>query len=252
MLEIKELLEIVEAYERELPPKPTLPPAPQGAEIAAWIDHTLLKAEASATQVRDLCIEAIRYSFASVCVNPVYVPLAADLLSDSTVRVCTVVGFPLGATTSGVKLTEALHCLDLGARELDMVIHIGALKSGDYSRVLGEVQAIVEMAHWRGALVKVIIENAVLSRREKIIACLLCKAAGADFVKTSTGFASSGATIEDVDLMRRVVGREVGVKAAGGIRTYTDALALIEAGATRLGTSAGVRIMQEALVEEVR
>lgn len=252
MVDLKVLLEIAEAFEHELPPKPPLGPGPKGSEIARWIDHTLLKPEATAAQIRDLCIEAIRYQFASVCVNPVYIPLVVDLLADSPVVACGVVGFPLGATTSSVKLVEALSCLEHGARELDMVIHVGALKGGDYERVYGEIRLVVEMAHSRQGLVKVILENALLTRREKILACLLCKAAGADFVKTSTGFAASGATIEDVDLMRRVVGNQMGVKAAGGIRTYQDAQAMIAAGASRLGTSAGVRIMQEIVVEEVR
>ncbi len=251
MVDIKTILETAEAFEQKLPPRPLSVPAPQGAELARWIDHTLLKPEATAMQVRDLCIEAIRYEFASVCVNPVYLPLVVDLLADSPVIPCTVVGFPLGAATSSLKLVEALSCLERGARELDMVIHVGALKGGDYERVFGEIRSVVEVAHSHQALVKVIIENALLTRREKIIACLLSKAAGADYVKTSTGFAASGATVEDVDLMRRVVGDQMGVKAAGGIRSYQDAQAMIAAGASRLGTSAGVRIMQEALVEEV-
>ncbi|MCI0521185.1 MAG: deoxyribose-phosphate aldolase [Chloroflexi bacterium] len=218
---------------------------PQGAQIAAWIDHTLLKPDATAEQIGALCREARQYGFASVCINPAYVPQAADALRDSKVLVCTVIGFPLGATFPGVKAEEARACLNAGARELDMVINIGALKSGMARLTYEDIRAVVEQAEKFGAQVKVIIETALLTRREKILACLLSQAAGADFVKTSTGFAAVGATVEDVDLMRRVVGETTGVKAAGGIRTLTDARAMIAAGANRIGASASVRILQE-------
>ena len=186
------------------------------------------------------------YHFASVCINPTHVKLAAQLLQNSDVKVCTVVGFPLGATSTEAKVFETLQALDDGATEIDMVINIGALKSGDDALVERDIAAVVETAHHRGALCKVIIETALLTDEEKVRACQLAKKAGADFVKTSTGFSSGGATIEDVALMRRTVGPNVGVKASGGIKTLTDAKNMISAGATRLGVSAGVKIIQEA------
>ncbi len=215
--------------------------------IARLIDHTLLKPEATAQQVVRLCKEAREYRFASVCINPWYVRLAADLLSDvDEVEVCTVVGFPLGATTPQVKAFEALQAIAEGATEVDMVINIGALKSKRYDAVARDIRAVVQAAHGAGALVKVIIEAALLTDAEKIAACLLAKQAEADFVKTSTGFGPGGATVEDVALMRAVVGPEMGVKAAGGIRSYEAAQAMIAAGANRIGASAGVRIVAEA------
>jgi deoxyribose-phosphate aldolase len=246
MQTMADLFELAAAYDQELPPAPPALDVPAGTTIAGWIDHTLLKPEATAMQVKTLCQEAVEYQFASVCINPAFVPLAAGLLATSRVAVCAVVGFPLGATLPEYKVFETLACINAGASEIDMVINIGALKGGAYGLVLNEIQAVVQTAHNQGALVKVILENALLTRREKILGCLLCRAAGADFVKTSTGFGPGGATVEDVALMRRVVGAEMGVKAAGGVRKLADAQAMILAGANRLGASAGVTIVQEA------
>jgi deoxyribose-phosphate aldolase len=215
-------------------------------EIAQMIDHTLLKPEATVPQIAQLCHEAMLYHFASVCINPAHVKLAAQLLQNSDVKVCTVVGFPLGATSTEAKVFETLQAVDDGATEIDMVINIGALKGGDDALVERDIAAVVKTAHRRGALCKVIIEAALLTDEEKVRACQLAKKAGADFVKTSTGFSSGGATIEDVALMRRTVGPNVGVKASGGIKTLSDAQNMISAGATRLGVSAGVKIIQEA------
>lgn len=212
------------------------------AGLAAILDHTLLRPEATAKEIEALCAEAKSYRFAAVCVNPWYVPLAARCLRDSDVHVASVVGFPLGATLPEVKEREAAQAVRDGARELDMVQNIGALKSRDYRLVEEEIRRVVSAAG-AGAVVKVILETALLTREEKIQACTLARAAGAHFVKTSTGFASGGATVEDVRLMRDIVGPEMGVKAAGGVRDYQLARELIEAGATRLGCSACVRIV---------
>jgi deoxyribose-phosphate aldolase len=247
MQSLKQILEIAESYERHLPVAPPALPAPRGGEITVWIDHTLLRPEAMAAQVKKLCEEARQYHFATVCVNPVYVPLARGLLKDSGVGVCAVIAFPLGATLPEDKAHEARRVIENGAVEVDMVINLGALKSKSYGLMLNDILFVTQEAHERGAKVKVIIEAALLTHREKILACLLAQAAGADFVKTSTGFGPGGATVEDVDLMRRVVGPRTGVKAAGGIRTYKDALAMIAAGANRIGASAGVAILKEAL-----
>jgi deoxyribose-phosphate aldolase len=214
--------------------------------VAALIDHTLLKPQATEEQIHQLCAEARQFSFATVCVNPVWVPLCAQLLRGSSVGVCTVIGFPLGATLPDVKAFEAQRCVTLGATEVDMVINIGALKSQQYDTVQEDIAAVVSATHALGAKVKVIIETASLSDAEKAEACNLAKAAGADFVKTSTGFGPSGATAEDVALMRRVVGPEMGVKAAGGIRSAADLRAMVAAGATRIGASASVTIVDEA------
>lgn len=246
MDDIIDLLALAETFSKELPPAPIALAAPAGPEIAGWIDHTLLKPQATASQIKALCQEAIQYKFATVCVNPVYVSLASGLLRDSPVSVCAVLGFPLGANTSTIKVTETLDCLNSGASEIDMVMNVGALKGEAYGQVLNDIQAVVQTAHNQRAIVKVILENALLTQSEKIIACLLSKAAGADFVKTSTGFGPGGATVEDVDLMYRVVGAELKVKAAGGIRTLADAQAMIRAGASRIGASAGVSIVNEA------
>ncbi|MEZ0396036.1 MAG: deoxyribose-phosphate aldolase [Anaerolineales bacterium] len=208
------------------------------------IDHTLLKPDATQEQIAQLCFEARKYGFASVCVNPAWVELCAQLLKGSEVKVCTVVGFPLGATAPEVKVFETENAIEHGASEIDMVINIGALKARDLELVARDIRGVVAAAHERGAIVKVIIEAALLTDEEKTIACLLAKEAGADFVKTSTGFASGGATVHDVELMRRVVGPEMGVKAAGGVRTYEDAEKMLRAGATRIGASAGVKIVQ--------
>jgi deoxyribose-phosphate aldolase len=219
--------------------------ANSAADMASKIDHTLLKPQATEDQFRQLCAEARQFSFATVCVNPAWVPLCAQLLAGSPVKVCTVIGFPLGATLPDVKAFETQRCIALGAAEVDMVINIGALKSGQHDVVAEDIAAVVSAAHTLGGSVKVIIETAYLTDEEKATACTLAKMAGADYVKTSTGFGPSGATVADVALMRRVVGPELGVKAAGGIKTAADAEAMIAAGATRIGTSAGVKIMAE-------
>jgi deoxyribose-phosphate aldolase len=215
-------------------------------EIAHLIDHTLLKPEATVQQISQLCHEALLYNFASVCVNPTHVKLAATLLKNSDVKVGTVIGFPLGATSSAAKVAETEQALNDGASEIDMVINIGAIKSGDYALVEQDIAGVVQMAHRRGALCKVIIETALLTDDEKVRASQLAKKAGADFVKTSTGFNVGGATIEDVRLIRHAVGPGLGVKASGGIRTLSDVQNMVAAGATRLGSSAGVKIIQEA------
>ena len=221
-------------------------PTKQPTDIAKIIDHTLLKPEATRDQIVQLCREAREYGFAAVCVNPCYVKLAAELLRGSPVKVCSVVGFPLGATLPEVKAYEARRAIEEGAAEIDMVINIGALKSGDLELVRRDIAAVVDVCHAKGALCKVIIEAALLSDEEKVLACQLAKAAGADYVKTSTGFGPGGATVHDVALMRRTVGPGMGVKAAGGIRSYEAARNMIEAGATRIGASAGVKIVREA------
>ncbi len=220
-------------------------------DIARYIDHTLLKPDATEEQIKKLCAEARQYHFASVCVNPSFVKLCARELAGAEAVVCTVVGFPLGATTPAAKAFEARKAIREGAREVDMVINVGALKSGDYDLVEEDIRAVVEACHESSVLVKVIIEAALLTDEEKVVACLLAKRAHAEFVKTSTGFASGGATIRDVAIMRSTVGPGMGVKAAGGIRNYVDALGMIEAGATRIGASAGVRIVKEAEGETV-
>jgi len=217
-----------------------------GAEVAALIDHTLLKPDATQDQIAQLCYEARKHGFAAVCVNPAHVKLCAQLLKGSPVRVCTVVGFPLGATPPEVKAYEAQQTLDDGATEVDMVINIGALKSKDYALVERDIASVARTCHAGGAMLKVIIEAALLTDEEKVIACQLAKAAGADYVKTSTGFGPGGATLDDVALMRRSVGPELGVKAAGGIGSYEEAKAMVAAGATRIGASAGVKILQQA------
>jgi deoxyribose-phosphate aldolase len=211
--------------------------------MAPCIDHTLLKAEATAGQVQSLCREAIDSKFASVCINPSYVSLAAKLLAGSGVRVCTVIGFPLGATTTAVKVAETNEAIVNGAEEVDMVINVGALKSGEIDLVKSDIAKVVSAAAGKAA-VKVIIETCFLSDTEKVMACKLSKEAGADFVKTSTGFGSGGATVEDIRLMRETVGPEMGIKASGGIRDVETAKAMIGAGATRLGTSNSIAIIR--------
>ncbi|CAN5539036.1 MAG: deoxyribose-phosphate aldolase [Pyrinomonadaceae bacterium] len=213
---------------------------------ASLIDHTLLKPEASEADIRKLCEEAAQFGFASVCVNPGWVKKASEFLKGSGVPVCTVIGFPLGATLSDVKAYEARRAIFNGAREVDMVINIGALKSGDVCAVEDDIRAVAEAAHENGVLCKVIIETALLTDDEKIRACIASKNAGADFVKTSTGFSKGGATVEDIALMRRTVGSSLGVKASGGVKGIDDARAMFEAGATRIGASVGVKIAQEA------
>ena len=214
--------------------------------IASLIDHTLLRPEATQDQIAQLCEEAREYGFAAVCVNPTNVKLATRLLKSSPVAVCTVVGFPLGATLPEVKAYEAQQALSYGATEIDMVINIGALKSEDYELVEQDIAAVARTCHDNGAICKVIIEAALLTEEEKVMVCQLAKKAGADYVKTSTGFGPGGATMEDVALMRRVVGPSMGIKAAGGVRTLETVREMIEAGATRIGTSSGVKIVQEA------
>ncbi len=213
---------------------------------ASLIDHTLLKPEASKTDIQKLCAEAAEFGFASVCVNPAWVKQAAAFLKNSGVPVCTVIGFPLGATLSDVKAYEARRAIFNGAGEVDMVINIGALKSGDICTVEDDIRAVAEAAHENGVLCKVIIETALLTDEEKVQACLAAKNGGADFVKTSTGFSKGGATVHDIALMRRTVGSELGVKASGGVKGIDDARAMFEAGATRIGASVGVKIAQEA------
>jgi len=214
--------------------------------MGQYIDHTLLKADATPEQISKLCAEAREYQFAAVCVNPCNVRECADLLRGTDVDVCSVVGFPLGATMPEVKAYEAERAIWDGANEVDMVINIGALKGGDYALVQRDIEAVVHVAHRNRALTKVIIEAALLEDKEKIKACALAKAGRADFVKTSTGFGPGGATLHDVELMRRTVGPEMGVKAAGGIRDYETAQQMIAAGATRIGASAGIKIVREA------
>ncbi|MGE5486780.1 MAG: deoxyribose-phosphate aldolase [bacterium] len=213
-------------------------------EVARLIDHTALKPEATSAQIASLCAEAREYGFASVCVNPYWVPLAVRELAGSEVKVCTVCGFPLGADATATKAFEAAEAAAAGAREIDMVINVGALRSGDSEAVARDIEAVAAAAHNGGAILKVIIEAALLDDEQKAEACRLAKAAGAEFVKTSTGFGPGGATAHDVELMREAVGSEMGVKAAGGIRTLEDLEAMIAAGANRIGTSAGVRIVQ--------
>lgn len=216
-------------------------PTAKGSPIAALVDHTLLKPNATQEQVGKLCEEAKKFCFASVCINPAYVSLAAQLLRGSGVKVCTVIGFPLGSTTPTVKAIEARDAIANGADEIDMVINVGALKSGNRTLVLDDIKAVRDAT--RGKVLKVIIETAYLDRDEKILACKLSKEAGADFVKTSTGFAPGGATVEDIRLMRETVGPKMGVKASGGVRDAAGAEALVHAGATRLGASASVAIV---------
>ena len=212
--------------------------------IASMIDHTLLKPEAPPAQVEKLCAEAAEYHFASVCVNPVYIPLAARLLDGTGVKVCCVVGFPLGAIAPEQKAAEAASCAAMGAEELDMVIHVGAAKAGDWALVQRDIEGVVKAA--AGHTVKVIIETCLLTDEEKVKACEAAKAAGAHFVKTSTGFSTGGATTHDIALMRKTVGPKMGVKASGGIRDYETAMAMIEAGANRIGASAGIAIVAAA------
>lgn len=222
----------------------TLGVIPQGTELAKYIDHTLLKPDATQQEIAQLCYEARKYGFASVCVNPTWVTLCAELLKGSDVKVCTVIGFPLGATSSETKAFETETAIRQGATEIDMVINIGALKARDIETVAKDIRGVVKAAHAHGVIVKVIIETVLLTDEEKTIASLTSKEAGADFVKTSTGFAGGGATVHDVQLMRKAVGPQMGVKASGGVRTFEDADSMIKAGATRIGASAGVKIIQ--------
>jgi deoxyribose-phosphate aldolase len=247
MQSLKQILEMVDSYEHELPAAPPALAVPRGTELGGWIDHTLLKAEATVAQVKQLCEEARQHHFATVCVNPAYVSLARGLLKDSGVGVCAVIAFPLGASLPEDKAHEAARVIGYGAGEVDMVINLGALKGESYGLLLNDILFVTQEVHERAAKVKVIIETGLLTRREKILASLFAQTCGADFVKTSTGFGPGGATLEDVELIRRVVGPGTGVKAAGGIRTLKDTLAMIAAGANRIGASAGVAILKEAV-----
>lgn len=211
--------------------------------IGKMIDHTLLKADATEDMIKKLCKEAKEHEFAAVCINPYYVVLANEILKDSEVKVATVIGFPLGANTSEVKTFETENAIKNGADEVDMVINIGALKSKNYDLVREDIKAVVDAAKDK-ALVKVIIETCLLNEEEKRIACKIAKEVGADFVKTSTGFSTGGATVEDVKLMREIVGENMGVKASGGIRDYEKAKAMVDAGASRIGASASIDIVK--------
>ena len=213
-------------------------------KYAKYIDHTLLKVGTTLEQIKKLCDEAMEYHFGSVCVNPCFVKASAEMLKGSGVNVATVIGFPLGATTTEVKRMEAREALQNGASEVDMVMNIGALKGNDFEFVKQDIQAVVSEAHSAGGIIKVIIETCVLSQEEKIKACEIIKEVGADFVKTSTGFSTGGATVEDVALLKKVVGPDVEVKASTGIKTVDDFLSLVKAGATRFGTSSGIRIIE--------
>ena len=222
---------------------------PSDLSMAGMIDHTLLKPDATPEKVTQLCMEARKYNFASVCINPSYVKLCSDLLQGSNVKVCCVIGFPLGATLPEVKVIEAKMALENGASELDMVVNIGALKARDSALVARDIRGVVATGHAAGALVKVILETCLLSDEEKVLGCLLSKEAGADFVKTSTGFSTGGATVKDIMLMRQTVGPEMGVKASGGISSREDAEKMVKAGATRIGASAGIKIIGAAAPE---
>jgi len=223
---------------------PSGPVVAPGVKPASLIDHTLLKPDASRDDIIKVCREAREYEFASVCVNPYWTGLVASELAGTNVKVCTVVGFPLGATLTSIKVAEAAAAIALGAREIDMVMNVGALRGNDYAAVSSDIGAVVDEAHRAGAIVKVILETALLDDIQIAVACLLAKRAGADFVKTSTGFGPSGATTHHVELMRAVVGPHVGVKASGGIRTTDDFNRMIAAGANRIGASASVKIVQ--------
>lgn len=213
-------------------------------DYAKMIDHTLLKPEATKEQVKNLCEEAVQYGFHSVCVNSSFVYYCAELLKDSDVKVCTVIGFPLGAMSTAGKAAEAQAAVADGAEELDMVIHVGMIKSGDWDYVKQDIASVVEAAGDK-ASVKVILETCLLTDEEKRKACMICKEAGASFVKTSTGFSNGGATVKDVALMREAVGSDMGVKASGGIRSFQEARAMVEAGADRIGASSGIAIIRE-------
>jgi deoxyribose-phosphate aldolase len=216
-------------------------------EIAGLIDHTLLRPEATAADIRKICDEARKYKFASVCVNSYWAALAANELRGTGVKGCVVVGFPLGANATNVKTTEASLAIGAGAREIDLVLNIGELRGGNHEIVREEIAAVALQAHRQGVIVKVILETALLDEEQKIKACLLAKEAKADFVKTSTGFGPGGATDGDIALMRRAVGPDMGVKASGGIRTLEDLKKMVAAGATRIGTSSGVKIMESVI-----
>jgi deoxyribose-phosphate aldolase len=237
------------APKRSVTERSVTEPRPSGSgsgPIASLIDHTLLRPEATRADIVKLCGEARQYGFATVCINPYWVPLAASELAGSAVKVCTVAGFPLGATSTEAKVAEAAAALRSGAREIDMVINVGALRSGDFDAVKLDIAAVARVCHDANAIVKVILETALLDDAQKTKACGLAQAAGADFVKTSTGFGPAGATVQDIVLMRHAVGPRMGVKAAGGIRTLDDFRAMVAAGANRVGASASVKIVEAA------
>ena len=213
--------------------------------VAGLIDHTLLKPGATESQIRELCDDARGYGFASVCVNPTWIALCRELLEGTSVKACVVAGFPLGAMLPQTKAVEAEHVIEAGAQEIDMVLNVGRLRSGDFVAVYEDIAGVVDVAHASDVPVKVIFENGLLTDGEKVAACIISQRAGADYVKTATGFAGGGATVDDVRLMRRVVGDGTGVKAAGGVRSAADARAMIAAGATRIGASSGVAIVQD-------
>jgi deoxyribose-phosphate aldolase len=219
--------------------------------VARLIDHTILKPEATRDEVKQVCAEAVNFEFASVCVNSFWAKFVAAELRDSPVKVCTVAGFPLGAGSTAAKVAETLAALRDGAEEIDMVINVGALCGGERDAVKSDIQGVVAASHGHGAVVKVIIETALLDDPKKILACKLAQDAGADFVKTSTGFGKAGASVADVALMRRAVGKSMGVKASGGIRTLADLKAMVSAGATRIGASSSVKIMEETMPDGV-
>ena len=238
----------------EISEAPQIAVAPAQADwqrLAAILDHTLLKPESTNAEVERLCREALDYGFACVMLNPTYIALASSFLAGTGVKIGCVVGFPFGANTTNVKRYEALDAIRLGAHEVDMVMNIGALKSGDRVRVQADMQGMVQIAHDNGAILKITIETALLSLDEKILACQLAVAAGADFVKSSTGFSHAGAVPADISLMRGVVGEKLGVKASGGIRTFEDAQTMVEAGANRIGTSSSVSIVESARTKSV-
>jgi len=238
----------------EISEAPNVAVAPAQASwqrLAAVLDHTLLKPESTSVEVQQLCHEAAEYGFACVMLNPTHVALASTLLAGMGMKVGCVVGFPFGANTTNVKRYEALDAIRLGAREIDMVMNIGALKSGDRARVQADMHGLAEVAHDNGAILKVTIETALLSLEEKILACQVAVAAGVDFVKSSTGFSHAGAIPADISLMRGVVGEKLGVKASGGIRTFENAQTMIEAGASRIGTSSSVAIVESARAKSV-
>ena len=233
----------------EISDAPQIAGAPAQADwkrLAAIIDHTLLKPETTSIDVERLCREALECGFACVMLHPTYIALAAAMLAGTKMKIASVIGFPLGANTTSVKRYEALDAIRLGAREIDMVMNIGALKSGDRTRVEADMRGLVEVSHDNGAILKITVETALLSLEEKILACQLAAAGGADYVKSSTGFSRGGAVAADISLMRGVVGNKTGVKASGGIRTLEDAQSMIDAGANRIGTSAGITIIEAA------
>jgi deoxyribose-phosphate aldolase len=246
---VEKITRIEEQYGKQRAPAAVAAEQPKvraEGPIASLIDHTMLRPEATRADIVKLCGEARQYGFATVCINPYWVPLAASELAGTAVKVCTVAGFPLGATSTEAKVAEAAAALRAGAREIDMVINVGALRSGDLDTVKMDIQAVARVCHDAGAIVKVILETALLDDAQKTSACGLAQAAGADFVKTSTGFGPAGATVQDIVLMRHAVGPRMGVKAAGGIRTLDDFRAMVAAGASRVGASASVKIVEAA------